>query len=210
MLNPEDEWVSLPNTIPAYLSGEYKTLLTYEKYGLGTDNFRSYELRRVSYEGKTYFLLLKRYRDGYYKYETIEEDWREYESFLAYVFTQEGLNKIKKAVDGKVNKIQIDVIGVVEVRWSDESEALDVITSKIDWTDRSENDKRLIMHIAPYKQKNLVQFQIYSSYSRFNIIGGIANEYKKGTKQVYGTDELFEHCYYEVEYNDFIKLFKLE
>ena len=210
MLNPDDEWISANNTIPKFLGSEFKSLITYEKYGLGVDNFNYYQFRELSYNGSSYVVLIKEYRDGYYEYSSIEEGWHDLTSYYAYVFEKSELNKFSQIVDGKVNLIKIDLVAVVNIKFISKQKALSLISTKLGSNMLSEEKNTLIFHVAPYKEKGIVQFQIYTSYTEFYFIGGIITEFEaKGgeydwsTKKVYLTDDLFKYCYYETDYNSF-------
>lgn len=210
MLNPDADWVSLKNTIPAFLGAEHNALLEYERTGLGTDNFKYYELKELTYNNTSFYILIKQYRDGYYTYKSIKEGWNNLISHTAYIFNKNELDKLGNAIDGQSNMIEIELIDRVHIQWTSEAEALELIPTKIDW-DMSIKTK-LILQIAPYKEKSIVQFQIYEVYGKYNSIGGIAKEFKlKGDeysvrgKQVYLTNELFKYCYYETDYATFEK-----
>lgn len=217
MFNPDEEWVSLKNTIPVSIASEYNSLLDYEQKGLGTDNFKYYKLKELTYNDSTYYVLVKQYRHGYYTYEIIEEGWNNLISHTAYIFAKSELNKLDSIKDGQVNMIEIELIDNVNIQWTSEAEALKLIPTKIEWDKPSDKKSKLILHIAPYKEKNIVQFQIYTTYSKYNIIGGIIKEHKaKGgeyswsTKQIYLTDELFKHCYYETDFATFNKFLNVD
>lgn len=64
-LNPEGQWISRSNRIPAFIENEFKTLIDYEKDGLGLDNFISYQMRDIKIQDSTYAILIKKYKDGY-------------------------------------------------------------------------------------------------------------------------------------------------
>jgi hypothetical protein len=217
MINPDEEWVSLKNTIPVSIASEYNSLLNYERKGLGTDNFKYYKLKELTYKDSAYYVLIKQYRHGYYTYSSIEEGWNNLISHTAYVFAKSELNKLDSIKDSEVNMIEIELIDNVNIQWTSEAEALKLIPTKIEWDKASDKKSKLILQIAPYKDKKIVQFQIYTTYSKYNIIMGILNEYRaKGgeyswsTKQVYLTDELFKYCYYETDYANFNKFLKIE
>jgi hypothetical protein len=217
MLNPEEEWVSLKNTIPVHLASEFNLLLDHEERGLGTDNFKYYKLKELTYNDSSYYVLIKQYRDGYYTYGSIKEGWNKLISHTAYIFAKSELNKLDRIKDGQLNMIEIEIIDNVNIAWTSEAEALKLIPTKIEWDKPIDKKRNLILHIAPYKEKNIVQFQIYTTYSKYNIIGGIIKEYEaKGgeyffsTKKVYLTDELFKHCYYETDYATFNKFLTIE
>ena len=217
IINPDGEWVSLKNTIPVSMASEYGSILNYERNGLGTDNFKYYKLKELTYKDSSYYVLIKQYKHGYYTYSSIEEGWNSRISHTAYVFAKSELNNLNSIKDGEVNMIEIELIDKVNIQWKSEAEALKLISTKIEWNKASDKKSKLILHIAPYKEKNIVQFQIYTTYSKYNTIGGIIKEYKaKGgkyswsTKQVYLTNELFKYCYYETDYTTFNKFLNIE
>lgn len=217
MLNADEQWQSLTNTIPVHLQTEDKALLKREKQGLGTDNFIYYQLKRLTYDSTEYIILIKKYRDGFYEYPTIEKSWNKHTSFIAYIFATSEWDKTKNVIDGDINLLKIELIDTIEIKWKSEKEALSLIPSKIDWNKPANKKPKLVLHIAPYKEKNIVQFQIYSIYGKYNVIGGIINEHKikvneksYKTKQIYLTDKLFENYYYESDYEHFNTFITLE
>ena len=220
LLNPEGQWVSRQNRIPYFIENQYKSLIDYEEKGLGIDNFISYQFRDVQINDSIYTILIKRYKDGYFKYSTIKEGWTNYNSVVYYVFSKSEFNKFKNTINDSVNQIKISVLYSNSLTWINnetyikdiEKELVKQINSKSEI-----KDDYLIFHIAPYKSKNIVQFQIYSSYSKYGIIGGIINEHKVkdengkyswDTKKIYNTNELFNHCYYEIDYLTFTNFIK--
>ncbi|GHE65074.1 hypothetical protein [Roseivirga thermotolerans] len=213
MLNPEGDWVSLQNTIPVYLSGEYKSLLTYEQYGLGTDNFISYELREGSFGNQEFYVLLKKFRSGYYNYPTIKEEWRSNESIYAYVFAKSELNKISTVKFDQINMVEINLLDMVELRYvSRDENPIELIESKMDIPGNSKlMDKfSLVLHFAPYPDKGIIQFQIYAKYGKSgSIVSGIVSEHKPGNAKIYLKEKLFEHCYYETDYANFLNFLPL-
>jgi len=222
MLNKDEEWVSLKNTIPVSMLSEFSILLNYEKKGLGTDNFKYFKLKELIYNSNSYYILIKQYRDGFYNYPSIEEDWINQTSYFAYVFEKAELDKLANIEDGRINKIDINILDFTIIKWKSENEALNLIQTKLDLEKGAEATAKLVLHIAPYKDKNIVQFQIYnayvyeSTYSNSTYIRGIIEEYKVGNllerdkQQVYYTDDLFKYCYYEVDYSTFNKFLKID
>ena len=158
MLNKDAEWVSLKNTIPtSNLGSKYKSLLSYEDYGLGSDNFNYFKLKEISYKDSTYYVLIKQYRTGWYKYENIRKGWREYNSHLAYVFDKNELSKLNSINDNQINKVEIQLIDTHNVNYTTEGEAIELIQTKIKLDKPLDKKSKLILHIAPYKEKNIVQ-----------------------------------------------------
>lgn len=89
MQSPSGEWIERENRIVKYLSNDYKTLLDYESYGLGVDNFNWIELREVEIQGNEYYLLLKACCGGQYRYPSIKKGWSKNYQVSGYVFNKE-------------------------------------------------------------------------------------------------------------------------
>src|SRR5690554_5985742 len=89
MKSPNGEWIERENRIVKYLSKDYESLLDYEQYGLGIDNFYWIELREVEIKGEEYYLLLKARRGGQYLYPRIKEDWNDNYQIKGYVINRE-------------------------------------------------------------------------------------------------------------------------
>jgi len=223
LLNPEGQWVSRPNRIPAFIENEFKILIDYEYNGLGSDNFISYQLREVKIQDSTYSILIKKYKDGYYKYSSIKEGWTNYNSVVYYVFTNSELSKLKNIINDSVNIIKLNILYSNSITWmNSETYIFDIQKEIVKQIEEKKSDDEsedyLVFQIAPYKTKKIVQFQIYSAYSKYNIITGIITEHKvkdeKGEnswdeKQIYLTKNLFKYCYYEIDlltFNSFLKI----
>ena len=217
LLNPESQWVSRPNRIPSFMENKYKILIDYEYEGLGIDNFISYQIRDIKIQDKVYSILIKKYKDGYYKYFSIKKGWTNYNSVIFYVFNKTELSKLDDIVNDSINLIKLNVLYSKSITWiNNKTYISDIQKEIIKQIDEKKGDKEiedyLILHIAPYKTKNIVQFQIYSDYID---IGGVIKEHKvkdengKYSWEIYLSKDLFKYCYYEVDYltfNNFIKI----
>lgn len=95
--NDSGEWLSRKNRIPVNFSGRDKTLIDYGHYSLGEnrENFIYLELRDITINDSSYTILIKKYKDGYYKYDAIREGWMPQTSLIYYVFATSELDKLK-------------------------------------------------------------------------------------------------------------------
>lgn len=153
------EWISRTNRIPSQAP---KMIMDYEETGLGYDNFTFYQLKDIKIKDSTYMILIKKYRDGFYTYESISEDWNPYYAVDYYVFSKNELNKFQNLYPDSLNVFNIQVLysGVLNGFWGgvgyiDIQKAI-AATSE----DGSKYYSKLSFQIAPYKDKNIVQFQI--------------------------------------------------
>ena len=70
---------------------------------------------------------------------------------------------------------------------------------------------KFIFHIYPFKDKNIVQFVLYgykddpNTKIKFPFFLETYPVLESNTAPYFGTDRMFEHCYYETDYNTFIK-----
>lgn len=229
-LNVEGHWDSRRNRIPVSIESQFKKLIDYEARGLGDDNFSSYQFRDIVIDFDTLVVFIKEFWSGYYTYQSIEKGWNTTSKSDYYVFKKSELEKLSNLKDSSINLVKIETIfsgtlysspntfsGIVSV----DIEAIenDILKQKNTQTPKT-YEVSLIFHIALYKSKNIVQFQIYSLFgdSSISMIGGIRNEHKikdpKGkydfsTKSVYNSEDLFKNCYYETDCVTFSKFIKL-
>lgn len=193
ILNPEKQWVSRNNRIPASIPNEFKLLLDYEKDGLGTDNFISYQFRDIRINDTLYTIFIKKYKDGYYKYSTIEEGWTNYTSVNYYVFSKTEHKLLDSIHKDTINNISLKLKCSNTLIWINEKTYINDISQDIIKELYKSNDiynkyytPTLYFSILPNKQKNIVRFDI--------------NNYQYNSMSEY---------YYEVDYitfNSFIKL----
>lgn len=211
LLNVEGQWVSSDNKLPKYSEYTHK-VSTYEGDGLGYDNFSKYEFRELVINQDTLMIFIKGFTDGYYKYSSIKEGWSTHKEYNYYVFKKSELSKFDSITDSKINLIEIDVEYKGNIFLSYNGNYISDIEKEIA-TKKDETDSKLIFHLAPYKEKSLVQFQIYvssySEYSKSYYIGGIQSEIYSWDGKIYMTDELFKYLYYETDYLTFSKFIKL-
>jgi hypothetical protein len=207
-------WVSKQNQIPAISE-------TVDEI----DNFVSYDLRDIVINDTMYSLFLKKYKTGWFKYPELYEGWSSTINAEYFVINKKDIDSLKIHNDS-FNLIKLKPIyhGWVEnayyhKQWNNSTYILEIqkdIVKQI--ANKEKRDETLIFHIYLNKTKNIVRFQFYSSYSKYNIIGSISNEHKilkekplysGDTRAIYGTNDLFKYCYYETDCSSFNNLIKL-
>ena len=169
--NPEGQWIFRNNRIPAFISNEYKLLLDYEKDGLGTDNFISYQFRDISINDTLYTIFIKKYKDGYYKYETILEGWVNYTSVDYYVFSKNESKLLDSVHNDTINIVSLKLKCSNTLIWIDEKTYINDISQDIikELAGSKYNYKsnELFFVIKPNKQKNIVRFNINDSIDEY-------------------------------------------
>jgi hypothetical protein len=199
-LNQDQRWVSRPNRIPVNFAGQNAMLIDYEKYKLGYDNFISYEFRRLIYGSDSMLMLMKKYRDGYYRYEHIEKGWTEFINCAYWTMATRDLQRFDLSKDSigsyYVYCEQADKTGNLLGR-----NPIDVIRS--DYKPNDERNKDLLqIQFQIIHSKNLVRFLISSSRGYWTLgYNTDLVEEKNGAAIDYHLDS----CYFEVTLEEFKK-----
>ena len=190
--NDSGKWVSRKNKIPANMTEEFKSLIDFEMDGLGEnrENFIYIEHRTVKIADSSYTILIKKFKDGYYKYESIQRGWMPQNSLIYYVFKTSELDKLKNLEADKTHVIKINTIYSNTISYLDPKSSLNTIGKNL--YKRIPEDKfnmdELEIHLKVYKGNVRFTIQNYESYPL--------------------TD--FEKAYYETTILNFEKLFKLK
>jgi len=163
--NESGQWVSRNNKIISDLGKDTKVLENYQKYSIGNDNFIAFEINEIIIKRDTCILLSKKYKDGYYKYETIEEGWNPKNSYKYYVLSKNEFSKIKHIEQNNLNSLHLDVICMGDIKYVDlKTFTKDKIAREIAKKIKDNYDLELYklgVNISYFKSKNIVQFYFY-------------------------------------------------
>ncbi len=165
------QWISAKNKIPYDLEDEFKSLANYYHYKLGEnrENFISFEIRDIKIDSVDYKLLIKKYNDGFYKYESINEGWTTSNSCTFYVFELNEFKKINEIEMDMPNEIALKFIYQGDLKYTDLAKLTDLKISKQLYISVKESYNSYISNILnfsinPMKSKNKVQFLFYSYF----------------------------------------------
>ena len=172
--NSSGEWISRKNKIISDLGSSTKTLENFEKYSIGEDNFISFERKEIIIKGDTCTLLLKKYRDGYYKYESIEKGWVPQNSCRYYVISINETARIESIEHNKLNNLHLEILYSGDLKYLDlktltNNQIAKEINKEIN-QNSSSNIYKLGLNITCYDDKKLVQFYFY------DYLSGLGNE----------------------------------
>jgi hypothetical protein len=221
LYNPEGQWISRKNKIPYFIENQYKSLIDYDAYGLGMDNFISYQIREIKLEGHTWLVLIKKFHSGHYRYPSIQKGWFPYNEASYFVFPKEELTKqLQTETTGPyLIKLNLYLEGTIAM-FADANIITDIekaIAKLLKTQETSKN--QLIIEYALYKQKNIAQFQIYTWDDEIKYPGHIRNEYKLPKKDadylvdeesLYNSEKIMKYCYFESGYASFLSLINIK
>jgi len=192
-INESGQWVSNSNKISKNKDKTDKTSF---------DNFISFEFRNITIRDTAYILLIKKYKN------TTNDLELEY-----FIINPKELEKFADITDNSINLIEINVLQHSNIFRYKETSYLSDIAEEINKDEKNKKNTILFFHIAPYKNKNIVQFLFYYvSDGKKNIIGFAETiEYKiyEHIYKYFFTDDLFKKLYYETDYKTFDKFIKL-
>lgn len=200
---PEGGWVSRENRIPKYLSSEYDVLQDYQEHALGVDNFGWLQLREMGFGGQSYYLLLKQYRSGYYRYSNIREGWTYSERLKVYVINKSDFPPPIKLEDGKATLIEIPVAAQFE-RFYPSDRYVDEIAAKVA-EGLEETDSYLLVNMLRIGDAGrfvmLVREDVSTAGATIALYDGIDKYEKLPIKfEEVLTEEVFRNFYYELDY----------
>lgn len=174
--NDSGQWISKKNKIPFDLGNEQKNLENFESYSLGEDNFISFEFKNIVIKDSTYTILIKKYRDGFYNYPAIREDWNFSDAYSYYVFENSELEKFKNIKNDTLSEIKINLLLTDDVKFVNFKTLTNTMIAKTiqeNINDHSFINRKtsfsynlpftfphLYISVTNFKSKNIVQFFI--------------------------------------------------
>jgi len=192
--NSSGQWISGKNKIPQDLGENQKLLGNYESYGLGTDNFNSLEIKDVKIADSTYAIIIKKYRDGFYTYSSIQKGWNNKVSCKYYVVSKAELAKAYEITADYLNKTTVRILYEGTLMFINTQTFNDRTISKDLASNIKENsnhqdffEHRLGLNIYYFKAKNLVQFYFYDANS-YSMDMEYEDDENQKPKKYYETD----------------------
>lgn len=94
----EGKWVSSQNRIP-FDDNDYNNEY-YEKFKIGTDNFKAIQVVEMKVNDKPYYALIHQYTKGYYKNVEKQEDWKYFTAADYYLIEKRDFKRFMKDSTG--------------------------------------------------------------------------------------------------------------
>jgi len=192
--NKSGQWISGRNKIPANLEAQYKNLSDLEQYGLGEnrENFVYMELRDVNLGNTPCTILIKKYKDGYYKYESVMKGWVAQNSITYYVFETAEMDKLKNLAPETLYNIKFNTLYCrTMLNISDKFSLYDIIA---DLQTAIKSKEKPI-----FKEDLMVNIRLTKGNVRFILQTAVS----------YTAPQDLEKYYYETTPDVFARLFKL-
>ena len=205
VLVKDGRWESEPNTIKyPYVS---KNKDKDKRLSIGQDNIESIEVFDVLIGEKRYWLYVKYYESGKYKYETRQKGWKKRKDAYYYLVDPYLLPNLLELQDDNSYVFFVKTISHGKLSNIKKKDVLISVHNSIEFPLKSE--RFMTWHIRLNKQDNKAQFLICSLHSIFKGTDGILYDYKIRDKSIYGNKTMFDHLYYESTYLNLLNILPL-
>lgn len=127
MKNPAGQWESGKNKIPWRLAESNSILKGVRAYSLGADNFDEYGFYSATFNGESFYVLIKRFTSGSYAYPNIYKGWYDGPHYFAYALTSQEAGKLRNIANGENNRILIKYFDFQFFDMKDQRDAIESI-----------------------------------------------------------------------------------
>ncbi|WP_293870725.1 hypothetical protein [Flavobacterium sp.] len=191
--NESGQWIKYQNKIPEDLGKNQKLLENYNDHSIGVDNFISFEIKEVVINETKYILILKKMKDGYFKYETIKEGWVPNNSYEFYVLEPSEFAKIESVEHNKQINLDLKLktygkVSFISLKNLSNLKIANEINKSLNDPLNSFIEHKLALNVYCFDEKKIVQFYFFEY-----------NGYKLENKDMY----------YETNYENFNKFIKI-
>lgn len=205
VFNEDKRWVSRPNRIPVTTTSLGGKLVDFENNGLGYDNFYSFSFRKLFYGSDTVLLLTKKFKDGDYLYEAINEGWFTYTNCTYWTFKLHAFDSLNLKKDTTAT-MYIPCLSVASTDDLAGRSELTIIQKQYNPEPIKGYSPSFRIDYQVDTKRNIVRFLLYTNY----INTEWAYNYFKVVKKEYPVFKYeLENCYFETSLSNFKKFMSL-
>lgn len=200
-LSKDGQWISRPKTIPVIGISQNEEFYEKEENQLGLDNFLEIRAYRVKYGEKELLCLVKLYRQGKYKYPARKRGWKTFTEAFYFVVELKDWLDLKNYSDGEVHVIGIPAFDGGRLPEVDPEEIVPSIREN--FLIRKQYDRNLVVTYQVVDDPKRTRFQLASLHEIFPDVEAVRKNFTRNGRTVYGSSQLFDFLYYEVDYYRF-------
>lgn len=180
------QWKSEQNKIPSFSwRFQYKQI--------GNHNFDFYESRKVTFKDKEFYILIRQYTAGTFKYEAIKEGWFTYKKYEYLVFTPGDWEKLRYLKDRQDNYVEM-VLADFGTEYGEVN--LEKIQKNLKLDEAEKHLSKLIVqciYVYPMENKQLMQVHLDAPRT-----------------PAYRPNKPEDKMYYEIPESAYFQLFNIE
>jgi len=179
------EWISNNNVITVSKNSSGSVAASQ-----ALDNFKSMQIRTISYQNVRYYLLIINKWRGYWRYPNIKEDWIVTNAFEGYIFSANEYDKLKN-IEGLITPVALANVDLTYCR--NDNERLDKIIEVL-------LRPSTVVYIFPILKSE-------EGNIRFNLPNMVSNPSNRNS--YYGYPFNFDESYFETDLDNFNRILYL-
>lgn len=208
----DGQWVQWPNIIPPIGISRNEEFYEAKHNQFGIDNIQKLMAYHVKYGKDTLVCVVKTYKNGEYKYPARKRGWHSYlDAYYNIVYYRDfkkAINYFEKQNDEEVHVLRIRS---VESRLLSDIKERDLLEEIIANTIiKPTYDRNMVLTLQNNKKEKTLHFHFSNLHEIFNDVEGVRMPFSRRGRSVYGSSQLFDYMYFEIDKNEFLKIIDLK
>ena len=206
MFSVDGQWMSGEQVIPVRLNSRETEALKKKENKWGSDNLMQMKIYPLKYGKEKYYVLIKFYTQGYYKYAETKKGWKENLIAYYYIINEQGLKTITTAPNNEELFYKIDLFDSGLLHDTSPKNAIEEVLKNA--RIKPNYDRTFNIHLYKKKNEEKVYFFFYAQHKIFIDTEGVLNDsFKVRGKTIYGQKQLLQYMYYETSHDDLMSFF---
>ena len=207
VLTTDGHWKGTSNTIEYPMANNNDKDKKNKRHSIGQDNFESIQVFDALINHKRYWIYVKFFKNGNYKYATRQKGWKKRMDVYYYIVDPFLLPNIQSLNDNEPYVFFIPTVATGQISNVKQKEIIELIHSSLEFPLKS--DRLMTFHLRVNKNDNKAQFMICSLHKFFKGTDGIIRDYRIKDHSIYGKKSMFDHLYYESTYLNLLNVLPL-
>jgi ssDNA-specific exonuclease RecJ len=207
-LSSDGQWIDWPNIIPPIGISRNEDFYEAKHNQFGIDNIKNLSAHHVKYGKDTLICLIKTFSNGEYKYPARKKGWKNYTDAYYCIFHYKDLKKalafFEEKDDEEVHVLRIKTLDsklLIDIR---ENNIIENIKASV--IINPNYDRNLVLTLQNNKRSETLYFHISNLHEIFYDVEGVRKPFSRRGRSVYGSTQLFNYLYFEVDKKDFFEV----
>ncbi|MFT7249474.1 MAG: hypothetical protein ACI97P_002255 [Arcticibacterium sp.] len=204
----DGQWIEWPNIIPPIGISRNEDFYKAKHNLFGIDNIKTLSAYHVKYGKDTLICLVKTFSNGEYKYPARKKGWKNYTDAYYCVLYYKDLKKalafFEEKDDEEVHVLKIKTLDSKLLTDIKERNLIEDIKANV--IIKSNYDRNLVLTLQNNKRLNTLYFHLSNLHEIFNDVEGVRKPFSRRGRSVYGSTQLFNYLYFEVDQKDFLEI----
>jgi hypothetical protein len=207
-LSSDGQWMDWPQIIPPIGISRNENFYKAKHNQFGIDNIKALTAYHVKYGKDTLICLIKTFRNGAYKYPARKKGWKSYTDAYYCIFYYKDLKKalafFKEQDDEEAYVLKVKTLDSKLLKDIKEKNLLKKIMASV--IIKPNYDRNLVLSLQNNKKLKTLHFHISNLHEIFNDVEGVRQAFSRRGRSAYGSTQLFDYIYFEVDKDDFLQI----